>query len=769
MPSGGEARMSITDKRRLIGLTGLILWVLSSPGQAIAQSDVGASSDKQSPGANNRLDEIVVTARRLEERELDVPIAMTVASAEQLDLQGAADITALQRTTPNLTLQVSRGTNSTLTAFIRGIGQQDPLWGFEPGVGLYVDDIYIARPQGAVLDVFDIERIEVLRGPQGTLYGRNTIGGTVKYVTRRMGDDPTLKFRGEIGTESELNAIVAGSAPVSERFRVGAAVARYSRDGFGKNLTLNKEHANRDSLAARISAEWEPSDTLFFRLSADSFQDDSNINNGHRETPVFPTGEPPLDSVYDTLSGIGYEGRVRTSGASLTGEWQTSETLTLKSITAYREGDTRGDGIDFDGLPDPFFDIPGFYDDDQFSQEIQAQFDVGKISGVVGAYYMDSTAAGAFHAVLGLLGFTQTTSGSVDTESVALFGDANFEINDRFSASVGLRWTRDEKEGAVFKANYPGVGVPAASATPFAILTDYTNQRSFSEVTPRLSLSYKMADNLNLYTAYGRGFKSGGFDMRGDASVTPATMNGYDPEIVDSYEVGFKSFLLDNRLRLNGAAFHAQYQGQQVTTQVPVGTSAVSFVDNAGESRINGAELEGTAQLSDWLSANFAVGYIDAEFDKYASFVAGAPGNGFPCIDNPPSPPSAIGCYADVSDQRVFQNTPEWSGFFGFHVFHELSSGGRLDFNANVSFRSSVNLFETPIPALDQGGYELIDLSAVWTSENDRWRVGLHGRNLSDEEYKIGGYNFPVAFFGDSVVSFYGQPRTIELTTVYRF
>ena len=761
--------MSVTSKRKFVGLMGLSLSVLSLPGHAIAQGNQGTSSEGRSAAADSQIEDVVVTARRLEERELDVPIAMTVATAEQLDVQGAADITALQRTTPNLTLQVSRGTNSTLTAFIRGIGQQDPLWGFEPGVGLYVDDVYIARPQGAVLDVFDIDRIEVLRGPQGTLYGRNTIGGTVKYVTRRLDDDPMLKLRGEFGTYSEFNGIVAGSTPVSEHFRVGAAVARHSRDGFGKNLTLDKEHANRDSLAGRVTAEWEPSDTLFFRLTADSFRDDSNINNGHRETPVFPTGAPPLDSVYDTLSGIGYKGRVRTNGVSLTGQWQASDTLTLKSITAYRDGDTSGDGIDFDGLPQPYFDIPGFYKDSQFSQELQAQFDFGNVSGVLGAYYMDSSAAGAFHAVLGLLGFTQTTSGNVDTESVALFGDANIDITERFSASVGLRWTRDDKDGTVFKANYAGVGVPGANANPFAVLTDYTNQRSYSEVTPRLSVSYKVVDDFNLYAAYVRGFKSGGFDMRGDASVTPATMNGYNPEIVDSYEAGFKSFLFNNRLRLNAAAFHAKYKGQQVTTQVPVGTSAVSFVDNAGESRINGAELEGTAQLTDWLSANFAAGYIDAKFDKYASFVPGAPANGFICIDDAPSPPSAIGCYADVSDLRVFQNTPEWSGFFGLHIYHDLSSSGRLDVNANISFRSSVNLFETPIPALDQKGYELVDLSAVWTSENEHWRVGLHGRNLFDKKYKIGGYNFPVPFFGNSVVSFYGQPRTAKVTVEYRF
>lgn len=749
-------------------LLGGVAFVATLSTPAVAQElppEAPAAEEEAQQGG-----EIIVTARRREESLIDVPIAITVDTAEELDLRGASDITALQRTTPNLTLQVSRGTNSTLTAFIRGIGQQDPLWGFEPGVGLYVDDVYIARPQGAVLDIFDIERIEVLRGPQGTLYGRNTIGGAVKYVTRRLGPEPTLRVRGEVGTYQELNLIVSGSTPITDTLRVGAAFARYTRDGYGDNLFLDVEHADRDVYAGRLSLEFAPTDRLFFRLSADRLWDDSNINNGHRETPGFPDASvPPLDDKYDTLSGIGFRGRVRTGGVSLTGDWETSDAVTLRSITAYREGKTRGAGIDFDGLPQPFFDIGGFYDDDQFSQELQAQLDFGRLSGVLGAYYMDATASGAFFAILGNFGITQPTSGSVDTESIAFFGDMSYDVTDRLAVSVGARWTRDHKVADVFKANYFGLQIPGPNDVPFQILTDYQNERTFSEFTPRFSATWEVARDFNIYAAYGRGFKSGGFDMRGDVSVTPATMLGYDSEIVSSYEIGFRGWLLDRRLRLSGAVFHANYDGQQVTTQVPVGNSAVSFVDNVGSSRINGAELEGTAILASWLTGNFALGYIDAKFKEYSSFIPGAPGNGFECVPNPPSPPSAIGCYADVSDFRVFQNTPEWNGFIGLTAHRDFGSIGEFTLTGNLSFRSSTNLFETPIPALDQGAYQLFDLSLVWTSDSERFRVGLHARNLFDERYKTGGYNFPVAQFGNSVISFYGPPRTVRLTAEVRF
>ena len=214
-----------------------------------------------------RFGTVTVTAQRREQSALDVPLSVSAFSAEDLEATGAVDITSIQRSTPNATIEVARGSNSTLIAFIRGVGQQDPLWGFEPGVGLYVDDVYVARPQGAILDIFDIDRIEVLRGPQGTLYGRNTIGGAIKYVTRRMGDEPDLKAKVNLGTFNQADVIVSGSTPLSDTFSVGGAVAKYTRDGFGENLNTGAEHYDKDVLAYRVSAEWAPSADFFVRAS----------------------------------------------------------------------------------------------------------------------------------------------------------------------------------------------------------------------------------------------------------------------------------------------------------------------------------------------------------------------------------------------------------------------------------------------------------------------------------------------------------------------
>jgi iron complex outermembrane receptor protein len=331
---------------------------------------------------------------------------------------------------------------------------------------------------------------------------------------------------------------------------------------------------------------------------------------------------------------------------------------------------------------------------------------------------------------------------------------------------VGARWTRDKKDAAVFKANYLGIGSPITGrpVAPVGILTNYTAKETFEEFTPRISATYKLTPDVNAYAAYGRGFKSGGFDMRGDATATPATVNGYDPEIVDSYEAGLKGALFDRRLRFTSAAFYTEYKGQQITTQRlnPAGTGVVSFVDNVGSSTIYGAEFEGQAQLTDRLSANVALGYTKAEFDKFLSFVPNA------------APPPAF-VLADVADQRQFQNTPKWTGNVSLAYEQPLPSGS-LRLLGSMSFRSDSSMFETPFPQVDQKAYELYDVSLVYTSEDEKFRVGLHGRNLADKRYRTGAYTFafdPAApstvIFGDSVIGFYGPPRTVTATLDVRF
>ncbi len=713
------------------------------------------------------LEEVTVTARRREESLQDVPIAVSAFSAERIQAIGAQDITWLQQSTPNLTLQVARGTNSTLIAFIRGIGQQDPLWGFEPGVGLYVDDVYVARPQGAVLDIYDIERLEVLRGPQGTLYGRNTIGGAIKYVTRPLGDEARLDTKLTLGTYAQHDFIASGVLPLGDTLSVGGSAAIYRRDGYGENQFTGKENHYAKSVDAfRMSADWNPTDALSFRLAADYVEDNSPAKHGHREVPGLglTAGEQVLDDIYDTRAGAGDDNLVRNQGVSLTAAWQLNDAITLKSITAYRDGKTNT-LIDFDASPQPALDIPGRYEDDQTSQEFQVLFEGERWQGVAGLYYLDASASGAFDTPIGALGLTIATSGYVDTTSYAAFADVSYSITDRWRVSLGGRYTEDEKEGSVLRQDYLGLGSPLFgndAAVFFRTRTDYVNTRTFDKFTPRASVSFDFTDSMTTYASYSEGFKSGGFDMRGDAIFTPDTVNGYDPENVTSYEIVLKGTTWDDRLSYNFAVFRADYTDQQITRQEPTATGVASFVDNAGSSTIQGAELEGAIAFTDRLTLSYGVGWTDAEFDEY---------NTFTVVPNPTPPPATITVPVDLADTAVFQNTPEWNGNLTLSYAQPLSAGwGSLLATLTGSYRDSYHMFEFENPLLDQTeDYTLVDASVAWTSANDKLTLQLTGRNLTDEEYKIGGYQFLGALFGNIVNSFYGPPRTVSLSASYRF
>lgn len=726
------------------------------------EATVPADVETQEEAAAAVDNEIVVTARRRTEVLQDVPIAVTAYSAEQLDRQGALDITDISDTTPNVNLETSRGTNSTLTAFIRGVGQQDPVAGFEQGVGLYIDDVYLNRPQGALLDIYNIERIEVLRGPQGTLYGRNTIGGAVKYVTRRLADIPEMSIRGNLGTYEQADLVVSASTPLVSGLRIGMAVARLSRGGFGENLTTGKENYNKNIWAGRGTIEIEPDPDVFFRLSGDYTLDRSEPRGGHRLIPGLASGAPVLDDEFDSRGAlVDPEQKVEGGGLAFHGEVGVNDWLKLRSITAYRE-DQSDTPIDFDALPAVDLDVPAIYKNRQFSQEVQAVVERGPLAGVVGAYYLDAHAFNIFdvrlYTTVPNLGFTAATEGDVDTKTWAVFGDFTYDISDQFSVSVGGRYTSDKRDARVFRQSLIFGGSPELGGSPpfdqagtaIATTSDFEGSRKDTAFTPRASLSFKPNDDHNLYVSYSRGFKGGGFDPRGQ-TTSAGDVDGdgvveadeiyefmaFDPETVDSYEIGWKGNALDNRISWAAAAFLANYKDVQVPgsagcTILVAGQPVQSFcgiTTNAGKARFKGFELETSIRLAEALAAatdrlNFAgsLGYLDAE---YREFITNIPGQG----------------PVDVADFRKVQNTPKWT-MSGTLDYDTPAFGGRLNANTTVSYRSKSQQFELRIPMLDQKGFALWDANLVWRAPGSRYFVGLHGKNLTDERYITAGYNF---------------------------
>ena len=773
-------RSSVGARSAWLGSVGLAALALSQPSfaqDATAADPAPPASVQTAEDAATTSDaEIVVTARRRNELLLDVPVAVTAYSGEQLERQGALDISDIGDTTPNVTFETSRGTNTTLTAFIRGVGQQDPVAGFEQGVGIYLDDVYLNRPQGALLDIYDVERIEVLRGPQGTLYGRNTIGGAVKYVTRRLRDEPRVSARANLGTYRQADLILSASTPITDGLRIGAAAARLSRRGFGENLTTGKENYNRDLWATRGTIEFEPSEQVFFRLSGDYSHDTSNPRGGHRLIPSLCTtacGVPVrevLDDEFDSRGAlVDPKQKVRGGGIALHGEIGVKDWLRLKSITAYRK-DRSDTPIDFDALPDVDVDVPAIYKNKQFSQEVQAVVDHGPMAGIVGAYYLNANAFNVFDVRLYtsnpavLPGLTAATRGDVDTKTWAIFGDFTYDLTEQLSLSLGARYTSDKRHAEILRQNLINGGSPELggsgafdqTGTPIQTTSDFEGRRKDTAFTPRASISFQPTANHNLYASYSRGFKGGGFDPRGQSTQAPTQspddifeFMAFDPETVDSYELGWKASVLDRRLQFATAVFKADYKDVQVPGSagcllVVGGVPTQSFcgiTTNAGSATFKGAEVEATAQLArdfagagSRLSLAGTAGYLNAKYDEFETNVAFFDEEGNPSPATPAGP-------VDVADFRRIQNTPKWT-LSSTVDFSAPVGAGMLNANATASYRSKTFQFETPSPYLDQPGYTLLDANLIYRFAGDRFTVGLHGKNLTDKRYITSGYQF---------------------------
>ena len=774
--------MSVAIAALFVGTGSVSAQQVAPPSPAAARADDG-----------EKVEVVTVTARRREELIQDVPGAVTAFSGAALEKAGIPDVTGLADLIPNTTLKTSRATNTTLTAFIRGIGQQDPVAGYEQGVGIYLDDVYLARPQGALTDIYDLARIEVLRGPQGTLYGRNTIGGAIKYVTRKLSDKPELSVKATFGSYSEKDLVVKGSVPVSDTLKIGGTIASFNRDGFGKNVVNGKDNYNKEVLAGRFSAEFTPNSSLFIRFSADRTVDDSEPKQGYRLTPSPAPGNlPPLDGKYDTranlYSVLGNAQKVTTRGESLLVDWTINPDLSFKSITASR-GDKSFAPIDFDSLNTPLFEAPAIYKNKQFSQEFQFTYTGSKWQGVAGVYYMKANAFNEFDVLANLAGgLSLYTLDDIDTKTYATFADLSYSVTDTFNVNLGGRYTSDKREARIFKRNYlgltgsPTLGNPAAVG--LAVNTDLNKSdlnRTDTKFTPKIGFGWKFAPEHNLYASYSEGFKGGFFDPRMDLGGNPTSAlslekrKGVEPEEVKSYEMGLKSTFNNGRFQTNAAMFYTDYSNVQIPGSVPTFNAAGAVngfagnVTNAGKAEIKGFELEALARVTDALTLSGMVGFIDA---KYKEWIVA---NGLT---------GAAAALINVAGAAEFQNTPKKTASITATYEWPMTIFGRAGgfaLSNSLSYRDKVNQFEfvrlSGAAALDaavsqnvqlvEGSYTLWDAGLVWTSKDNKLQFALNGRNLTDKRYKVAGYAFGA--FSNSITTFYGDPRIVKASVTMKF
>ncbi|MGQ0801322.1 MAG: TonB-dependent receptor [Pseudomarimonas sp.] len=722
-------------------LSAAVLAALATP-MAHAQ-DEPAADDAAPKSAAAEMGQVTVTARKREETLQDVPIAVTAFTAESLDRLNVKDLSDLGRFVPNLTIYAARGSSSTVTAYIRGIGQSDPLWGVDPGVGIYLDDVYIARPQGALLDVFDVERIEVLRGPQGTLYGKNTIGGAIKYVSSPLDEDFYGRVSATAGNYGQIDGKFSLNAPLGEGgWVMRVAAASLNRDGYGENLITGEDVSDKKIATARATLGYVGGEDFSAKFSIDWLDDSSGVRGAqllgqNRFTPTFA---PPVGR-YDVRNGMPNINDTQMQGGSATLNWNIGDAWALKSVTAYRESDTETN-IDFDLTPLPIADVKAFYSDEQLSQEFQLNYDAGgAFRGVMGLYAFKGEAGGQvlnnfFGAVFG------DTQGVVDTDSIAVYGEGTWDINDAWSLTGGLRYTDEKKSVDVLNIGYTNATFTVPSG---AVAADFEDSITFQNVSPKLSIDYRWDDTTLVYGLVSRGFKSGGFNIRAQATAVPRSRLPFDDEKVTSLEVGLKNSFLDDTVFLNLAYFYNNYEDIQLSvfTVVPGSNPPTFFGDfsNAGEGTAKGFEVEYAIQFTDRVSLQGSAAYLDTKYDEFVS--------------------SGV----DIADSQRFTNAPKLTASAtGLYVL-PLVSGGTFTARTSWSHQGPVDPTTDLSPAIRQGEYNLFSASLIWQTDG-AWRFSLDGSNLTNRSYRTTGYN--IAALG-VLTGFYGAPRTYSLTATYDF
>lgn len=736
-------------KRKYLSLA--IAGLLVSP-VAWAQEATTAASEPASEAKT--LDSVKVTARKREETLQEVPVAVTAFTPETLEKLNVRDIGDLDAQVPNLTIYAARGSTSTVTAYIRGVGQADPLWGVDPGVGIYLDDVYIARPQGALLDVFDVERIEVLRGPQGTLYGKNTIGGAIKYISRGLPKETTGFASVTVGNYNQLDAKAAIGGSIGgpdSGLRARVAVASMNRDGFGENLYTKQEVSDKEINAARVQLGAYAGDDFDVQFALDWMDDQSGVRGAKmlKANPLAPA-YLPLDDRYDIRSGMKNINDTTMKGGSMTVNWRPNEDWAFKYVIAKRESDTETN-IDFDTTPLTLVDVRAFYNDSQVSNEVQANYDGGgRARGVIGVYAFNGDAGGQVlnHFYNPLLGTGLTnplfgdTQGVVNTKSVAVYADWTFDLTEKLKLDVGARYTDEDKHAIALNRFYTGLDY----TTSWGTAANFDKTVNFKNVSPKVSLDYQITPDIMVYGLASRGFKSGGYNIRANTTAVPRSGEPFDDESVDSYEIGTKMGLFDQKLFLNLAAFHNVYKDIQLSvfTSYTLPNGSQSFFGdftNAGKGTVDGLEAEYQWLPSEhWLiSGNLA--WLDAKYDEF--------------MDRG----------VNVAKSQKFTNAPEFSGALNVEWRTALANGGNLSARVGYSYQSEVWPTTDLSPLIKQDGYGLLNAGVVWKLD-DAWSFSLQGSNLTDEEYRTTGYN--IGAYG-VLTGFYGPPRQFSLTARYDF
>ncbi len=705
------------------------------------------------------LEEITVTARKRTETLQDVPLSLSVVTGQSLETRGISRVNDVISSIPNVSLSDSAGLSSGGNYVIRGISTDARNVGFESGISVYVDGMFTGRPSSFNQALLDIDRIEVLRGPQGTLFGKNTIAGALNITTVKPKDKLEAIFRGEVGNLDYWHVNATANLPISEVLSLRGSVMAKKRDGTVVNLDNGDRYNDQDTHGGRIQALFKPSENLEILLSADYTKDDNKPSypevTDSTDTGPYPSNAPGPRTV--RLDVNPFEKR-ELWGVSLNVDWTIGTGGTLTSITGYRDSVSDytmdNDNTSFDILSAQFN-----RDASHFTQELRYASPAGKfIDYVVGAYYFEQTSSqfnrGVFGAdFLALFGiptqlFTDAI-GSVKTKSYAVFADAQIHLSDKFDILLGARYTHEKKNLAFTQQSQAPFALPT-----YPFFTDSFSDGAFS---PMGGLSYKVNEDLNVYARVAKGFKSGGWnaDYLGqpnppyfDPSNNPKTIK-FAPENVISYEAGLKWADASNRFMANLSAFYGDYKNLQVSQFLGV-LGGGTVISNAGKAVIKGIEVDFTARPTTGLTLNGSLGYLKATFDEYAN--CSGPG---------------INC-----DGNRLPNAPKLTASFGAEYSHPVFEWGMLTWRGDYSYHGDT--YGTPAnqARVKTTSYSLVDLSLSLAHVDNGWQMTAWVNNVFDKDYISGLMDdtlFNDLFGTQRTLVGYGMPRTYGLRGSVRF
>lgn len=718
-----------------------------------------------------QVDTITVTAERRDESAQDVPVTLQAFSEETLDKAVITKPIQLEQVTPGL--QYSRQTGQ-VNPYIRGIGTQNTALGDESTVATYVDGVYIANMQAGEASFNNIQRVEVLKGPQGTLFGRNTTGGLIHVITKDPSQEPEFRLSADYGMYENYSVSAYLGGGISEN--VAADLSVYFHDqqeGFGQNLTTGNDVNFSEELIIRSKWVVDFSERAKLTLTGDYADIRTDLGSSRRPAPGafgidgalaflgcagiasfadIPTLAPatiqtctPVAQSFATVAPTDFQDVFTNTpdNTSTAEQWGVSGKLEFDlgpvkvvSITAYRDTEITA-GFSQDATQVQLIDAILPREETQFSQELQlfSQTD-GPFSWIIGGFFMDMDPtyspfelAGPGLALLAPGTTSLQLPVSQPLTSYSVFGHGSYDLTDALTFTGGLRWTKDERdlEGQL---NLGFAGPPGSLSIPFM------DSAEFSKLTWRFSLDYNVTDDALIYAAYSRGFKSGLFNS---VVTTGVVAPPVEPEVVDSYEIGIKSNLFDNRVQFNAAGFYYDYQNIQLQ-QVDAG---VTTLRNAATAEVFGVETEILASPTDGLDFRFGFAWLDAEYTSFP----GAPLTGPLDLGFGPIGGGISGGTVDASGNRMIR-APEVTLNFGMAyerpVSTKLKIGGSFNWYYNDGF------FWEPDNRLEQPSYDILNAEIFIGEADDRWRVRVYGTNLTDSEYFLYANS---GQFGDNVAA----------------